>query len=797
VGTVAYMSPEQARGEAVDNRTDVWSLGVVLYEMVTGRLPFRGEYEQSIVYGILNEIPEPITALRSDVPMELERIVSKALEKEPKRRYQRVGDLLVDLRNLLPSRPISTGVSATRHRQKFRGILIPALILLVVALGIAVGLRVQIGRQPAAVAEENSLAIMYFDNLAEPGDPEKLGEIVTNLLITGLSESQYVQVVSSQRLYDILTVLGREGEKVMNREVASQVAKRANSKWMLTGSILQEKPEIVLTSQLVEVGNGKVIASHRITSTEGENIFSVVDRLAASVKGDLSLPVAAKKETSPPIADLTTHSQEAYRYFLEGWDLARKFYFPEASAAFLKAVEIDSTFAMGYYLLSLVGNVAERPEMIAKAVKYSGHATQLERFYIRAQQAELAGDFPREVKELRKLLERYPKERFAFWLLGNMYNYLGQYDEAVRCYNKVLEMAPLSKETYNILAYMYNAAGDFEKSIGAINKYISLVPEEANPYDTRGDLYAWNGHLNEAIESYNKALEIKPDYYVSLQKLAGMYIFKREYGKAQSCCERLCASSDKDARSWGRSILGALLTNQGKLQQALQVLDDGLAADRIEKVESSPAAYKHSLRAAIFLEKKKLDLAIREAKENCEILRKNRSDFPVDGRDFFVYVLATSGKISQAEGVAGALKGDIDQGDRVSTQHYWQALGAIELAKGNVASAAAQLGKGLEGASAGENPWRVLLAEAYIESDRRGEAVGVLERVNSSYVLTTDPVLVVKAHYLLGVAYEKSGWREKAIEQYQEFLEIWKDADPGIPEVSDARARLQQLRSSS
>jgi tetratricopeptide (TPR) repeat protein len=310
-------------------------------------------------------------------------------------------------------------------------------------------------------------------------------------------------------------------------------------------------------------------------------------------------------------------------------------------------------------------------------------------------------------------------------------------------------------------------------------------------------MYARNGHVDEAIQSYAKALEIKPDLSTSLRKLATMYIWKGDYGKAQSCCDRMIALSDKDARSWGRAVMGAMLAQQGKLRQALQVLDDGLAADRMERVESPPVAYKHFIKAVIYMGQKKPDLAVREAEATWQTSKRNRFDFPVDSRDIYVYILSMTGNLQKAQEVTAGLRRDIGPNDQTSMQAYWRAVGAIELAKGSPSSAVSYLEKGVAGTGADYKPWRVLLAQAYLESNRLGEAVGVLERQIPTYVGTWNPILARNAHYFLGVAYEKSGWKEKAIQQYQQFLEILKDADPGIAEVEDARARLARLKSAA
>ncbi|UCE18903.1 MAG: protein kinase [Gemmatimonadota bacterium] len=805
LGTVAYMSPEQARGEEVDHRTDIWSLGVILYEMMTGRNPFEGDYEQAIIYSIMNEDPEPITGIRTGVPMELERIVNKALAKHPDDRYQHADELLTDLRRerrqseYLKSGQLSPG-HVKKTRKKLSPFIVPTAIvfIFVILFFIFKPFQIEIGPQREVVAEENRLAIMYFNNLAEPEDSDKLGEIAANLLITDLTESHYLDVVSSQRLYDILKLLGREGEKRIDRDVATEVARKAGSRWMLLGSILQVKPQIIITSQLVDVGSGSAIASQRITGAADDNIFTLVDKLTVEIKNDLTLPDAAREEPDRPVADVTTHSPQAYRYYLEGMDYNSKLYDIEAEKSFEKALEYDSTFAMAYYRLSILKGGSEKKEMIAKAVAYSDKVSWKEKKYIKTREAYASGDYIRAIEELQKIVERYPEEKEAFLWLGYYYdNHLRQSEQAIRSYSKAIEIDPLYKNIYKALAYLYDDVGDFEKSIWAINKYISLAPDEANPYDSRADLYAYNGKIDQAIESYKKALEIKSDFYVSLAKLGHMYLFQREYPRAESFYQKLCSSTDKDIRSRGRLLLAFIPLHQGKLERTLQVLDDGIAADRMEQAGGWYNALKYVLKTIVYEEKGNLNLALTELEKSIEIYGKYNPEGKNFERASYAWLLAENGDFEKAEEVAEALREYYEENDPSQMYDYWCALGWIEKARGNVEASVTSFEK----AAKDVRYFWVLypLAKAYLQSGRLGEAVAEFERVLTRHdeYRAFFVSWAVKAHYLLGLAYEKSGWNTKAVEQYEEFLDIWKDADSGIEEVEDAKSRLARLTQKS
>jgi TolB-like protein/predicted Ser/Thr protein kinase len=469
LGTLQYMSPEQAQGIEVDQRSDIFSFGVVLYEMITGQLPFKGEHEAAIIYSIINETPEPLARYKANVPEGLQRIVDKTLEKDRNIRYQSAAEIIADLKGL--QKETTAGVFA-KPKKKLLPFIIPVSIVfaLVLLFLILKPFKFEVVPEKRAVAKENRLAIMYFDNLADPEDTQRLGEIATNLLITDLSESQYLDVVSSQRLYDILKLLGREGEKKIDRNVATEVATKAGSRWMLLGSILQVEPQIVITSQLVEVESGSAIASQRITGEADDNVFTLVDKLTVEIKKDLSLPSAAQEEPDRPVADVTTHSPEAYRYYLEGVDYSNKVYFKEAEESFKKALEYDSTFAMAYYRRAYYTPDLEQKKILAKAVKYSGKVSQKEKHYIKSLEAKISGNYVLAIAELKKIVERYPEEKEAFYELGENYSNNQQLEQAIYHLNKAIEIDPLYKLVYNSLAYTYNEMGDFEKSIWAINK---------------------------------------------------------------------------------------------------------------------------------------------------------------------------------------------------------------------------------------------------------------------------------------------------------------------------------------
>jgi tetratricopeptide (TPR) repeat protein/predicted Ser/Thr protein kinase len=808
LGTLQYMSPEQAGGREVDRRSDIFSFGVILYEMVAGRLPFQGETEAAIINAIINDTPEPMARYKADVSQNLQRIVDKALAKNKSERYQHVDDLLADLRHERRLSERIDGVWAGRERTASRlrsrltrlvGLAAIAGIILVV-YWILEPFRIEMGPKEEVSAQENSLAIMYFENMVDPEDSDKTAQMITALLITDLSESDYVYVISRQRLYDILKLLGKEDLKVIDRTVASDIAERAGVKWILTGSILKIEPNIVLTSDISDATTGRIMATQRIAGEAGEDLFEVADRLSASVKRDLELPDAARNELDRPVADVTTHSPEAYRYYLDGIDYDERLYRIQAIGSFKKAIEYDSTFAMAYWRLSAYHPNVEGQRLAAKAMEYVDNASDRDRYLIEAVHAAFSGDAARGTEILSEAARRYPDDKIIRFELALFYgNELDQLDKSIDQLEAAVEIDPMFRTAYNQLAYTYDAVGDFDKSIWAINKYISLAPGEPNPYDSRGDLYAYNGKIENAIASFEAALEIDPDFLDSVRKLGHMHLFLGEYEKAEGYYKRVATSADLETRSRGRLCLALIPAHRGRFGEALAVLDDGIAADRIDQYAGLYRALKHRLKAELHLIGGEHKRATAEARQWTDLVAEFNIYLRLISRPYFILTLAESGEFEEAERVSRELGSELLEAKSTDLEWKWIAAAFISMARGDAPAAVSSFEKARDIDPVLPSHIRVMLAQAYLESGRLADAVAELDKMLKRFddARATTPTYSVRAHYLAGLAYEQSGWNDRAVEQYEEFLEIWKDADPGIAEIEDARQRLARLKRSA
>ncbi|MBN1212770.1 MAG: tetratricopeptide repeat protein [candidate division Zixibacteria bacterium] len=659
--------------------------------------------------------------------------------------------------------------------------------------------QLEFHRTHEVVAEENCLAVMYFENLAEPDDPRQFGEIITNLLITDISESRYINVISSQRLYDVVRAMDVDSSSIFNKETASRIAAQLRVKWMLTGSIVQIEPNIIITTQLNDVSTGNAVISHRLTAEADDDIFSLVDKLTVFIRNDLALPKAALTESDPHIAEVTTHSTVAYHYYLEGIANLNKLYTTRAEENFREALAFDSTFAMVYYHLVELGY----PEYISEALKYSDKAGQKEKMYIKSLAARLKEDFVLSERILEELLLRYPDEKDALYSLAGLKSQKGQYADAVDIYKKVLVIDPFHKMAYNQLAYTYNNMGDFENALKAVDRYIAIAPDEPNPYDTKAELLTLRGDLDQAISFYKKVLSIKFDFnsYQSAFHLGQLQIYKGEYEAAKNTFQRVVINGERFSRSLARTYLAEIPLYQGKLAQALAILGDGIVADRMELATDGrygDRAYKHFIRSMIYAEKSAYGEAYKEMEEAIET---HNMAFPRSQPAFrcmYVQILAEGGEFTKAEELTEEIKADYLAGIKPAVSAYWYSLGIMEYYRNNFELAVSYLEKCK--ASGNYYDFNFDLARAYQMHGNYDRAIVTYQTQLSDYLTPWRLYLgirSVKSYYYLALSLEATGQYETAAKYYSQFLDIWKEADEGIEEINDARERLRRLENKS
>jgi len=541
LGTVAYMSPEQARGEEVDFRTDIWSLGVVLYEMIIGQLPFKGDYEQVVMYSIMCEEPEPMTGLRTGVPMELERIVNKTLTKSSDERYQHVDEMLTDLKGLGKEldksgrfQPVTVADKESRKKWLKR-IVIPVAIFLLLVLGFFLVRSFLFNA--VLVSEPKPIAVISFENQTGDENYNYLQKAIPNLLITSLEQSKYLRVTTWERMYDLLKQLGKDEVEIIDKDLGFELCRMDGVSAIVLGSFVKAGDMFATDVKVLDVDSKRILKS---SSSKGKGVGSILERQIDELSKDISrgLEISDQSAEATPmrIAEVTTSSMDAYNYFLRGREECEKFHYNDALPFLEKAVMLDSTFATAYLWLARVyyrvGNTKARNDAIKKAKAYSEKATEKEKLYIQVYYTRyIVGDRDKRFHILKQITRKYPKEKRGHYDLAIYYLSANKYKEAVEAFNKSLELDANYKNALNDLATTYTQMENIEKAIECLNKYASVSPGDANPFDSMAELYFKLGRLDVAISKFKEALEVKPDFF-SANSIAYVYALKEDYTEA-------------------------------------------------------------------------------------------------------------------------------------------------------------------------------------------------------------------------------------------------------------------------
>lgn len=633
-----------------------------------------------------------------------------------------------------------------------------------------------------AMATENSIVVLPFSDLRPEDDTLRTGEMVSNLLIAGLSRSSVLRVISGQYVHD-LRRQSRAG--VSDAEIAS----KAGARWLVRGTINRLGSEAIMTAQVIDVSSGEVAAAPVVKARETTMIFSMVDSLSRGIRAAVLNSTELSREPTGSVAEVTTASLNAYREYTLGLDMYRQMREYDAVAHFRKAVLHDSTFAMAYYYLS---QLSPRPEAIAyieKAAKLSDKLDVRDRMLIESQEALLSGDNKRSLAVLKTAVTKYRDEKTLWYRLALIEYGVEQLSSAIEHFGAAIALDSQYGEAYNMLAYSYNRAGDFDGAIRAIDRYIALSPNEPNPFDSRGELYALNGRLEEAAESYRKALSVNPSFEFSLTNLGFISIYQGDFRRADSCFEVLSQSEYPEVRLSGRINRAIIAAYRGRFADALSQLAV-LKESSIAGWNAYTTADYFRLLAQIHEESGEIPLALKEAEMSATV---RPLDFRDPSRDqaYLIKLLAMTGKVEEAEAIVGRIKQKADSAG-APLWSYYSASGSFALGR-SMSDSALTLFKRCE--ESGHFRDRMQLGKLYLTAGRPADAASIFTAAGKSnsprWLLW--PVESALRHYYLGIAYEQSRSYPLAVKEYKTFIGLWNESDTPSDKLTDARRRLAAL----
>jgi serine/threonine protein kinase/tetratricopeptide (TPR) repeat protein len=836
VGTPEYMSPEQAEAKAIDERSDIYSLGIILYEMVTGRVPFEGETALSIAMKHKGEVPRDPKELNPAVPDDLSGVILKCIEKNPEKRYASAAEVRDELtriekglptkERMVPKPKASTSREITVKFRPRRAIPVALGIVFLMA-GVLILWKVVL-KQPIPLLPEQkrSIAIISFENQTGDKAYDYLSKVIPNLLITSLEQSGYFRVTTWERVYDLLKQVGKPDTDFVGRDLGFELCQKDEIEIIVLGSVTKAGNAFVTDAKVLEVGTKDLLGT---ANSRGDNPDSIlmnqVDDLSRQIAKNVGFPQRRVDAAKMQVRDVTTSSTEAYRYYLKGKEHATAYDWDGARQSYEQAVKLDPTFAAAFDGLSFaywwLNKLRERDEALEKAREFSQKTTEKERLKIEAEYAFVIEDNPQKWRQiLKETAEKYPKDKAVHNRLGFAYELSGMREQAVEEYNKALALDPSYPEALNLVAYEYIELKNYEKAVEYFKKYISVMPGEPNPFDSLAEAYFLMGSLDEAEENHKKALEIKPDFYLSMPLLAYIYALKEDYSEASEWLGRYI----EIAPSKGVKLLGYL--RKGFYDAWLGRPEESLSdLQRAEDLADALAVKEWQaglswLRLWVYYERHELELSRKQNEISLRIDLEwnpgNKAYYQARSEFVLGMIELKEGKLDPAKARLRDIESVLPRSslyielmkdrlqffcDRLASEIFL-AEGSPRKVKDRVESIFAFAPRGWYPTEAGEVFYNIpfrqdALAKAYAKTGDLDKAIAEYEQLLTFNPKVESRFLIHPTyHYQLAKLYEQKGLKDKARTQYGRFLELWKDAEPGLPEVEDARKRLAGLKGS-
>jgi eukaryotic-like serine/threonine-protein kinase len=765
LGTVAYMSPEQARAKELDARTDLFSFGAVLYEMTTGQLPFRGDSSATIFDAILNRAPVAPVRLNPDLPPKLEEVINKAMEKDRNLRYQSAAEIRTDLQRLKRdsgSNQAPTTITQVESKpSRFRWVAAVGATLIVT--GLALGGWLFFTNKTHALSDKDTIVLADFTNTT--GDTVFDGTLRQGLSVQ-LEQSPFLSVISDQRTQQTMQMMGQKPDAKLTPEVARELCQRTGSAAVLDGSIAQIGSQYLLTLKAVNCVSGESLTSTEAQASDKNHVLDALGKTALEIRNKLGESLSTVQKFDTPLEQATTPSLEALKAFSSAFRIHIAVGDAAAIPFYKHAIELDPNFALAYAWLGVSSNDIGEPSMDAeytrKAYELRERTSEPEKYFIAARfHKVVTGNMEKAEQALQLWIQAYPRA-----MIPHIY----------------------------LSAAIYPVTGQFEKAVEHAREAVRLSPDFSPAYALPMSNYLALNRLDEARAVYQQSLERKlnnPFFGLSLYQIAFLQ------NDAAAMAQQVAGSAGKPG------VEATLLANEadtaaysGRLKSAREFSRQ--AVDSAERAQEKEAAAMYSALSAL---REALFGNADEARGRAALATKR----PV-GRDV-QYGCALSLAFARDDGRAQALMADLGKTFPQATIvqfNYLPTLRAkLAVSRGNASEAVESLRAAvsyeLGQTTSSTYTWNALYpvfvrGQAYLAAHQGSEAAAEFQKILDHRGIVLNEPIGALAHLQLGRAYAMQGETTKAKAAYQDFLTLWKDADLDIPVLKQAKSEYAKLQ---